>query len=108
MAAIYLICWSECVVEVYENWLAECCLQSNVGAKNHAVVMPDAGVDATSNALLAAGFGAAGQKCMALSTVVLRKFDRQGSKQGNFPLLEYLCNMLVELYKNWLLRQDAV
>jgi len=41
-----------------------------MGAKNHAVVMPDASVDATVNALIAAGFGAAGQRCMALSTVV--------------------------------------
>lgn len=41
-----------------------------MGAKNHGVVLPDANVDATLNALLAAGFGAAGQRCMALSTVV--------------------------------------
>lgn len=41
-----------------------------MGAKNHAIVMPDANVDATVNALVAAGFGAAGQRCMALSTVV--------------------------------------
>ncbi|XP_050281995.1 methylmalonate-semialdehyde dehydrogenase [acylating], mitochondrial-like isoform X2 [Quercus robur] len=68
-------------------------IQSNVGAKNHAVVMPDASMDATSNALVAAGFGAAGQKCTALSIVVLRKFDRQGSKQGNFPVLVcHKCN----------------
>lgn len=46
------------------------CFQANLGAKNHAVVMPDANVDATVNALVAAGFGAAGQRCMALSTVV--------------------------------------
>ncbi|KAK7363052.1 hypothetical protein VNO77_05181 [Canavalia gladiata] len=45
-------------------------VQSNMGAKNHAIVMPDANVDATVNALVAAGFGAAGQRCMALSTVV--------------------------------------
>ncbi|KAJ9159221.1 hypothetical protein P3X46_024742 [Hevea brasiliensis] len=45
-------------------------IQSNIGAKNHAVVMPDANVDATLHALVAAGFGGAGQKCMALSTVV--------------------------------------
>ncbi|XP_058760546.1 methylmalonate-semialdehyde dehydrogenase [acylating], mitochondrial-like isoform X1 [Vicia villosa] len=45
-------------------------VQSNMGAKNHAIVMPDASVDATINALIAAGFGAAGQRCMALSTVV--------------------------------------
>lgn len=45
-------------------------VQSNMGAKNHAIVMPDASPDATLNALVAAGFGAAGQRCMALSTVV--------------------------------------
>ncbi|KAJ6948713.1 hypothetical protein NC651_002892 [Populus alba x Populus x berolinensis] len=45
-------------------------VQSNMGAKNHAIVLPDANVDATLNALVAAGFGAAGQRCMALSTVV--------------------------------------
>lgn len=44
--------------------------QSNMGAKNHGVVLHDANVDATLNALVAAGFGAAGQRCMALSTVV--------------------------------------
>ncbi|KAF8369425.1 hypothetical protein HHK36_032570 [Tetracentron sinense] len=44
--------------------------QSNMGAKNHAIIMPDASMDATLNALVAAGFGAAGQRCMALSTAV--------------------------------------
>lgn len=41
-----------------------------MGAKNHGIVLPDANPDATLNALVAAGFGAAGQRCMALSTVV--------------------------------------
>ncbi|KAJ7946798.1 Methylmalonate-semialdehyde dehydrogenase [Quillaja saponaria] len=45
-------------------------IQSNVGAKNHAIVMPDASMDATLIALTAAGFGAAGQKCTSLSAVV--------------------------------------
>ncbi|KAM2994214.1 hypothetical protein FF2_046212 [Malus domestica] len=45
-------------------------VQSNMGAKNHAIIMPDASAEATLNALVAAGFGAAGQRCMALSTVV--------------------------------------
>lgn len=44
-----------------------------MGAKNHAVVLPDANVDATLNSLVAAGFGAAGQRCMALSTAVFVK-----------------------------------
>ncbi|KAF7803786.1 methylmalonate-semialdehyde dehydrogenase [acylating], mitochondrial-like isoform X1 [Senna tora] len=45
-------------------------VQSNIEAKNHAVVMPDARRDATLKALVAAGFGAAGQKCTALSAVI--------------------------------------
>ena len=39
-------------------------------AKNHAIIMPDADVDATVKALTGAAFGAAGQRCMALSTAV--------------------------------------
>jgi malonate-semialdehyde dehydrogenase (acetylating)/methylmalonate-semialdehyde dehydrogenase len=45
-------------------------VQSNMGAKNHGVVMPDANKEMTLNQLVAAGFGAAGQRCMALSTAV--------------------------------------
>ncbi|XP_022727296.1 methylmalonate-semialdehyde dehydrogenase [acylating], mitochondrial-like isoform X5 [Durio zibethinus] len=45
-------------------------VQCNIGAKNHAVVMPDASMDTTLNALVTAGFGGAGQKCMALNTVI--------------------------------------
>ncbi|KAG0467250.1 hypothetical protein HPP92_018830 [Vanilla planifolia] len=45
-------------------------IQANMGAKNHAIVLPDASSDATLNSLVAAGFGAAGQRCMALSTVI--------------------------------------
>ena len=41
-----------------------------MGAKNHAIIMPDASADATLDALVAAGFGATGQTCMALSTAV--------------------------------------
>jgi acyl-CoA reductase-like NAD-dependent aldehyde dehydrogenase len=46
------------------------CLQANMGAKNHAVVLPDANMDATVNALTGAAFGAAGQRCMAISAAV--------------------------------------
>ncbi len=45
--------------------------QCMMGAKNHAVVMPDANKDHSLNALVGAGFGAAGQRCMATSVVVL-------------------------------------
>lgn len=46
-------------------------VQSNLGAKNHATVMPDADRESAVNAIVGAGFGAAGQRCMALSTVLL-------------------------------------
>jgi malonate-semialdehyde dehydrogenase (acetylating)/methylmalonate-semialdehyde dehydrogenase len=42
-----------------------------MGAKNHAVVMPDANKEQSLNALVGAGFGAAGQRCMATSVAVL-------------------------------------
>lgn len=45
-------------------------VQSNLDAKNHGVVLPDANRESVVNALVGAGFGAAGQRCMALSTVV--------------------------------------
>jgi malonate-semialdehyde dehydrogenase (acetylating)/methylmalonate-semialdehyde dehydrogenase len=45
--------------------------QCMMGAKNHAVVLPDASKDQSLNALVGAGFGAAGQRCMAISVGVL-------------------------------------
>ncbi|MDH0748310.1 CoA-acylating methylmalonate-semialdehyde dehydrogenase [Pseudomonas sp. GD03842] len=52
-------------------------VQSMMGAKNHAVVLPDANREQTLNALVGAGFGAAGQRCMATSVVVLVGAARQ-------------------------------
>jgi malonate-semialdehyde dehydrogenase (acetylating) / methylmalonate-semialdehyde dehydrogenase len=46
-------------------------VQSMMGAKNHAVVLPDANRQQTINALAGASFGAAGQRCMATSVLVL-------------------------------------
>ncbi|VWX62806.1 methylmalonate-semialdehyde dehydrogenase, oxidoreductase protein [Burkholderiales bacterium 8X] len=46
-------------------------VQCMMGAKNHAIVMPDANKEQTLNALAGAGFGAAGQRCMAVSVAVL-------------------------------------
>ncbi|NMM76492.1 methylmalonate-semialdehyde dehydrogenase (CoA acylating) [Rhodococcus sp. SRB_17] len=46
-------------------------VQCMMGAKNHAIVMPDANKEQTLNAIAGAAFGAAGQRCMALSVVVL-------------------------------------
>ena len=45
--------------------------QCMMGAKNHAAVLPDAAKDQSLNALVGAGFGAAGQRCMAISVAVL-------------------------------------
>jgi malonate-semialdehyde dehydrogenase (acetylating)/methylmalonate-semialdehyde dehydrogenase len=45
-------------------------VQALGGAKNHAVVMPDADLDFAANHLTAAGFGSAGQRCMAISIAV--------------------------------------
>jgi len=46
-------------------------VQSMMGAKNHAVVMPDASKEQSLNALVGSTFGAAGQRCMATSVTVL-------------------------------------
>jgi malonate-semialdehyde dehydrogenase (acetylating) / methylmalonate-semialdehyde dehydrogenase len=40
------------------------------GAKNHAIIMPDADLDQTVDALVGAGYGAAGERCMAVSVAV--------------------------------------
>jgi len=45
--------------------------QSNMGAKNHAIVMGDADKEDTINALVGACFGSTGQRCMAISVVVM-------------------------------------
>jgi len=45
--------------------------QVNMGAKNHAIVMPDADRNDTINAMVGACFGSAGQRCMAISVAVL-------------------------------------
>lgn len=42
-----------------------------MGAKNHAIVMPDADKDDAINAVVGACFGSAGQRCMAISVAVL-------------------------------------
>ncbi len=40
------------------------------GAKNHMIIMPDADMDQAANALVGAGYGAAGERCMAVSVAV--------------------------------------
>ncbi|VAH36954.1 unnamed protein product [Triticum turgidum subsp. durum] len=66
-------------------------VQCNMGAKNHAIILPDADRDATLNALIAAGFGAAGQRCMALSTAVFVG----GSEPWEDELVKRASNLVV-------------
>lgn len=88
----FLKAWTSNIVtqQVVAHMVVELCdpslpmLQCNLGAKNHAVVMPDADLDATVKALTGAGFGAAGQRCMAVSAVVFVG----GLERWREPLLE--------------------
>jgi malonate-semialdehyde dehydrogenase (acetylating)/methylmalonate-semialdehyde dehydrogenase len=45
-------------------------VQALGGAKNHMVVMPDADLDQATDALMGAGYGSAGERCMAVSVAV--------------------------------------
>lgn len=45
-------------------------VQALCGAKNHMVVMPDADLEQSSDAIIGAAFGSAGERCMAISVVV--------------------------------------
>ncbi|HYV16532.1 MAG TPA: CoA-acylating methylmalonate-semialdehyde dehydrogenase [Conexibacter sp.] len=45
-------------------------VQALGGAKNHAVVLPDADLELAADGLVSAGFGSAGQRCMAISVAV--------------------------------------
>ena len=45
-------------------------VQALGGAKNHAIVMPDADIDNAVNALMGAAYGSCGERCMAISVVV--------------------------------------
>ena len=66
-------------------------VQALGGAKNHAVVMPDADLDFAANHLTAAGYGSAGQRCMAISVAVAvgdaadaagRAAEREGARRS--------------------------
>ena len=45
-------------------------VQAFCGAKNHMVIMPDANMDQAADALMGAGYGSAGERCMAISVAV--------------------------------------
>ncbi|HEX3430074.1 MAG TPA: CoA-acylating methylmalonate-semialdehyde dehydrogenase [Rhizomicrobium sp.] len=60
-------------------------VQAMGGAKNHAIIMPDADLDQVANELIGAGYGSAGERCMAISVAV--------------PVTEKLADALVERLK---------
>ena len=45
-------------------------VQSNAGAKNHCIIMPDYPLEQAANSIIGASFGASGQRCMALSVAI--------------------------------------
>jgi malonate-semialdehyde dehydrogenase (acetylating)/methylmalonate-semialdehyde dehydrogenase len=45
-------------------------VQALGGAKNHAIIMPDADMDSAADAMVSAAYGSTGQRCMAISTAV--------------------------------------
>ncbi len=45
-------------------------VQALGGAKNHAIVMPDADLDFATEAIIGAGYGSAGERCMAISGII--------------------------------------
>ena len=65
-------------------------VQANLGAQNHAVVLEDADANAACKALVAAAFGAAGQRCMAISRVIL-----VGGAKAMLPQLAEMASGLV-------------
>ena len=64
------------------------------GAKNHAVVMPDADLEQTANALVGAAFGSAGERCMAISVVVA--VGEQTAEQLMTRLIPLIHNMSID------------
>ena len=66
-------------------------VQALGGAKNHAVVLPDADMDLAADGLVSAGYGSAGQRCMAVSVAVA-----VGDSAG--PLVEKIQSRLAELH----------
>jgi malonate-semialdehyde dehydrogenase (acetylating)/methylmalonate-semialdehyde dehydrogenase len=61
------------------------------GAKNHCILMPDADMDMAANAILGAAFGAAGERCMALSVAVV-----VGDETGD-ALIEQLTDKIARM-----------
>merc|ERR1719220_3004219 len=65
-------------------------VQCNMGAKNHGVIMPDANKEYVVNQLVGAAFGAAGQRCMALTTAVMvGKANQRSNNNGQQKITNF-------------------
>lgn len=61
------------------------------GAKNHMIIMPDADLDQAANALMGAGYGSAGERCMAIAVAVpVGKETADRLVQKLIPMVEAL------------------
>ena len=65
-------------------------VQALGGAKNHAVVMPDADLEQTANAIIGAAYGSAGERCMAISAVIAVGSVAEPLKEILIPKIEAL------------------
>ncbi len=65
-------------------------VQALGGAKNHAVVMPDADLEQTANAIIGAAYGSAGERCMAISAVIAVDSAAEPLKEVLIPKIEAL------------------
>lgn len=72
-------------------------VQSNMSAKNHATILPDADKQKTIDQLIGAAFGASGQRCMAISAAV---FVGDAKNWSSFPLLPYSSHFATKAARN--------
>jgi len=71
VAAVSFVCSTPIARYIYETGTAQGKrVQALGGAKNHMVVLPDADVDMAADAAVSAAYGAAGERCMAISVAV--------------------------------------
>ena len=71
-------------------------VQALGGAKNHMVIMPDADVDKTTDAIIGSAFGSAGERCMAISVAVC--VGKQTKEKIKTKLLEETAKLNVGPY----------
>ena len=91
MAAVSFVGSTPIARYVYETGTAHGKrVQALGGAKNHMVVLPDADLDLAADAAVNAGFGSAGERCMAISALVASvpsptRSSRRSRAHGDAP-----------------------